>query len=67
MFATSRFAKLLRGYVDVALGLLGDDEAATLILETASTSLTVEASSVIGMPMQQSANPGSYTVMFAAG
>ena len=37
VFATSRFAKLLRGYVDVALGLLGSDEAATLILETAST------------------------------
>ena len=35
VFVTTRFAKLLPGYVDVALGLLDAAEAATLILSTA--------------------------------
>ena len=35
VLVTTRFAKLFRGYAEVALGLLGEDEAAALILETA--------------------------------
>ena len=35
VFATSRFAKLLVGYVEVPLGLLSEDEAVALLLGTA--------------------------------
>ena len=35
VLVTTRFAKLFRGFVEVALGLLGEDEAVALILETA--------------------------------
>ena len=38
MFATSRFAKLLPGYVEVGLGLLSESEAMDLLLGTAGTS-----------------------------
>ena len=35
IFVTTRFAKLLTGYVEVALGLLSEDEAIALLLGTA--------------------------------
>ena len=50
VFVTTRFAKLLPGYVDVALGLLDEDDAAALILSTAELEPTASAP----IPVQRS-------------
>ena len=42
VFVTSRFAKLLPGYVEVALGLLSEDEGVRLLLGSAEITETTQ-------------------------